>query len=42
MFVGDGIRDIVEKTIVNFHEGLQQRLRFMTTAAKREEMQHTG
>lgn len=37
MFVGDEIREIAERTIVNFHESFQSRLKFMTAAAKREE-----
>ena len=39
MFVGDETREIAERTIVNFHESFQNRLKFMTAAARREENQ---
>lgn len=36
MFVGDNLREAVDKTIVHFHEPLQNKLKFMALP-KREE-----
>ena len=40
MYVGDETREIAERTVVNFNEAFQSRLKFMTTAAKREDNQN--
>ena len=40
MYVGDETREIAEKTVVNFKEPFQSRLKFMTAAAKRDENQN--
>ena len=41
MYVGDETREIAEKTVVNFKDAFQSRLKFMTAAAaaKRDENQ---
>lgn len=39
MFVGDNLREAVEKTIGNFHEPLQKRLKFMVSPKPKEMVQ---